>query len=70
MGRTACTEPQCLYKGAVYLNSKEITYHRNIGPNLTMKPQKEKAYLNIEITPETTYELKNTSVPLKYSRVF
>jgi len=35
-----------------------------------MKPQKEKAYLNIEITPETTYELKNTSVPLKYSRVF
>ena len=20
MGRTACTEPQCLYKGALYLN--------------------------------------------------
>jgi len=23
MGRTACTEPQCLYKGALYL------YHNN-----------------------------------------
>ena len=21
MGRTACTEPQCLYKGALYLTS-------------------------------------------------
>jgi hypothetical protein len=22
MGRTACTEPQCLYKGALYLNKQ------------------------------------------------
>ena len=25
MGRTACTEPQCLYKGALYL------YHFTVG---------------------------------------
>jgi len=24
MGRTACTEPQCLYKGALYLTSVPV----------------------------------------------
>jgi len=26
MGRTACTQPQCLYKGAIYLTFLCITY--------------------------------------------
>jgi hypothetical protein len=25
MGRTACTEPQCLYKGALYLKHLQVT---------------------------------------------
>jgi len=27
MGRTACTEPQCLYKGALYKNNERIFVH-------------------------------------------
>ena len=26
MGRTACTEPQCLYKGALYLLNYSLPY--------------------------------------------
>jgi hypothetical protein len=30
MGRTACTEPQCLYKGALYLSDYELTANDTI----------------------------------------
>jgi len=26
MGRTACTQPQCLYKGALFLPKPEVTF--------------------------------------------
>ena len=28
MGRTACTEPQCLYKGALYLSVSDCTVYK------------------------------------------
>ena len=34
MGRTACTEPQCLYKGALYLTDKQ--YYITLLPILAM----------------------------------
>ena len=30
MGRTACTEPQCLYKGALYLLPAEVDADRRV----------------------------------------
>ena len=32
MGRTACTEPQCLYKGALYLKFNNVTQTANGRP--------------------------------------
>jgi len=31
MGRTACTEPQCLYKGALYLTTIEKNKYQILG---------------------------------------
>jgi hypothetical protein len=33
MGRTACTEPQCLYKGVIYLTLPYLLYTRDTFPN-------------------------------------
>ena len=33
MGRTACTEPQCLYKGALYLFYTACIFKQNVNPN-------------------------------------
>jgi len=35
MGRAACTEPQCLYKGALYLYLFPFTYSISFEVNLT-----------------------------------
>jgi hypothetical protein len=31
MGRTACTEPQCLYKSVLYFNHYSVNYPENTG---------------------------------------
>jgi hypothetical protein len=38
MGRTACTEPQCLYKGALYLTVELYLYSR-MGRTACTEPQ-------------------------------
>jgi hypothetical protein len=35
IGRTACTEPQCLYKGALYLMNYKSTATQNLFPAMT-----------------------------------
>jgi hypothetical protein len=40
MGRTACTEPQCLYNGALYLTFK--------GHIIDTNPKKEEVTINMD----------------------
>jgi len=48
MGRTACTEPQCLYKGALYLT--KYSYRQEIAvllvSNFTIHRTNERSYIN------------------------
>ena len=37
MGRTACTEPQCLYKGDLYLYLCSITYKIDVSLGFTVR---------------------------------
>ena len=39
MGRTACTEPQCLYKGALYLRVELYLFSPPMGRTACTEPQ-------------------------------
>ena len=45
MGCTACTEPQCLYKGVLYLYLLLIVYFRFVNISVVINP------LNPELNP-------------------
>jgi len=61
MGRTACTEPQCLYKGALYLSPLLVPWSRKSGaiPLLSLwavRPvQSLSACTRVHFTPHTFY---------------
>jgi len=56
MGRTACTEPQCLYKGALYLYLICITSHWK---NLTSERAEETGpKIDIMLKQEFVYFFK------------
>jgi hypothetical protein len=56
MGRTACTEPQCLYRGALYLNSRAIP----LLPLWALRPvQSPSACTRVHFTLQKSY----TSTP-------
>ena len=70
MGRTACTEPQCLYKGARYLKV-ELYLNSPYGPTACTEPQclyKGALYLTVELylySHYGPYGLYRASVPVQ-----
>ena len=51
MGRTACTEPQCLYKGALYLTSVPVQgYPLSLPYILSQQSNKKEKERYIQIT--------------------
>jgi hypothetical protein len=70
VGRTACTEPQCLYKGALYLTVELYLYspYRPCGLYRASVPYKGALYLTVELylySPYGPYGLYRASVPYK-----
>jgi len=74
MGRTACTEPQCLYKGALYLYlTVELYLYSPMGCTACTEPQclykgALYLYLTVELylySPYGPYGLYKDSVPVQ-----
>jgi hypothetical protein len=70
MGRTVCTEPQCLYKGALYLTVELYLYSACglYGLYRASVPYKGALYLTVELylySPYGLYGLYRASVPVQ-----
>jgi hypothetical protein len=65
MGRTACTEPQCLYKGALYLfvSQNETTYITlPVFPN-ALKQNLPKKFLTVTFLPHRKHLASSLQKP-------
>jgi hypothetical protein len=57
MGRTACTEPQCLYKGALYL-----TFYGGGGENNTLEHENGNTEEILHVTNMKHYNEANNAI--------
>ena len=61
MGRTACTEPQCLYKGALYINSKchplELFCNCRLPQSIPYTIRRHRTFMDYPPIPNLTLQL-------------